>query len=202
MSMKFENAQLRVRTIHGRNGVFCVGDLQTALGNFKVKDPILDQFEEGSYEVDAWLDRIYLGQYVAYGRAVSEVRAQLADLQVIEAKRQDLPGEPEPDPIDEEATQPVAAPAPAEPAPGPAQDQPGRDVSAGIKMTHLVGVKVMGWSPQPETASTCQSGDGCPLETERSDRDEDYDNWPRLGEECVLSPRRRRPRQGGAAQAA
>jgi len=46
-----------------------------------------------------------------------------------------------------------------------------------------VEVRVMGWSPLPETASECQSGDAIFPPTERGDRDEDYDDWDRSGKE-------------------
>lgn len=40
---------------------------------------------------------------------------------------------------------------------------------------------LMGWSPLPETASKCQSGDSDITLSERSDRDEHYDSWRRFG---------------------
>lgn len=104
-----ENAHLRVKKLSGRRGPFCVGDLSTDFGDFKVKDSLLDQFEEGHYQVTAWIDHIYLGQYVAYGKAVSEIRAQLADLQVFEEKQEPAPAETfDPDPIDEAPRTPAA----------------------------------------------------------------------------------------------
>ena len=36
---------------------------------------------------------------------------------------------------------------------------------------------LMGWSPLPETASECQSGERKFPLIERGDRNEDYDNW-------------------------
>ena len=38
---------LNVKSINGSRGVFSVGDLTTPVGNFKVKDQILDQFDDG-----------------------------------------------------------------------------------------------------------------------------------------------------------
>ena len=38
-------------------------------------------------------------------------------------------------------------------------------------------IEIMGWSPLPETASKCQGGECEFPQAERSDRDEDYDNW-------------------------
>ena len=36
------NGTLVIKEIKGANGKFCVGDLNTPLGEFKVKEPILD----------------------------------------------------------------------------------------------------------------------------------------------------------------
>ena len=45
------------------------------------------------------------------------------------------------------------------------------------------GADIMGWSPLPEAASTCQGGDENVPPTRRGDRDEDYDDWDRSGKE-------------------
>ncbi len=41
---------LTIRVINGRNGAFSVGELQTSIGKFAVKDAILDQYDQGSYK--------------------------------------------------------------------------------------------------------------------------------------------------------
>ena len=101
--IKIERATLRVKKIHqSRNGPFVVANLFTEIGEFKVKDPLLDQFDEGEYQATVWISEIYLGQYIAYGRAVAEVRAKLHDIRVDSAAELDeAPELPEPDPIDE-----------------------------------------------------------------------------------------------------
>jgi len=97
-----------------RNGPFCIADLVTELGEFKVKDPLLDQFSEGEYQGTFWISQIYLHAYVSYGKAVTEIRARLDDVQVETEGRLTRRSEPpEPDPIDEVAPVPPAAPAPA-----------------------------------------------------------------------------------------
>jgi hypothetical protein len=100
-----------------------VADLVTNVGEFKVKDTLLDQFAEGEYRGTVWISEIYLAQYVSFGRGVTELRARLHDLQVDTESRlpQKPPPESEPDPIDERP--PVRAiPAPAEGAtPKPAK---------------------------------------------------------------------------------
>lgn len=86
-----------------RNGPFCVADLITDFGEFKVKDPILDQFTEGEYRGTVWISEIYLYQYVSFGRGVTELRARLHDVQI--HTEADLPPEAadpvEPDPAEE-----------------------------------------------------------------------------------------------------
>ena len=68
-----KNATLRVKRINGRNGPFCIADLSTDFGEFKVKESLLDQFDEGTYEATVWIDEIYMGQYVAYGKAADTI---------------------------------------------------------------------------------------------------------------------------------
>ena len=50
------NGTLRIKKIRqSRNGAFCIADLSTDFGEFKVKDPLLDQFEEGEYQGTLWI---------------------------------------------------------------------------------------------------------------------------------------------------
>lgn len=97
------NGVLRIKKIRqSRNGAFCVADLTTDFGEFKVKDPMLDQFDEGEYEAKIWISEIYLSQYIAYGKAVVEMRARLHDLQIQTDDRRPMRQEPsEIDPLDE-----------------------------------------------------------------------------------------------------
>ena len=44
--------QLAIRTINGRNGEFNVGKLSTSIGEFVIKDALLDQHIEGKYRGD------------------------------------------------------------------------------------------------------------------------------------------------------
>lgn len=115
--IKIENTTLRVRKIRqSRNGPFAVADLSTEIGEFKVKDQLLDAFDEGEYRATVWVSEIFLAQYVAFGRGVTELRARLHDLQIQEASDLgDMPEQSEPDPIDERKPLrvPVAAEAPA-----------------------------------------------------------------------------------------
>jgi len=92
------------RISQSRNGPFCVADLITEFGEFKVKDPLLDQFDEGQYRGTVWISQIYLSQYIdSYGRAVTELRARLDDIQI--DTEADLPAQPDAtidiDPVEE-----------------------------------------------------------------------------------------------------
>ena len=98
---------LRIKKIRqSRNGAFCIADLATDFGEFKVKDPMLDQFEEGEYQGTVWISEIYLSQYIAYGKAVTELRARLNDLHVDSEDRKPVRSNEhnEPDPMDEVPT--------------------------------------------------------------------------------------------------
>jgi hypothetical protein len=159
--VKAENALLRVKRINGRNGTFCVADLSTDFGRFKVKEAFLDQFEEGEYEVTAWITEIFLGQYIAYGKAVSEVRAQLHDLQVLSEDQRPVPAEAaEVDPLDERAPPPVPEPLPATVAPSGAPTQGGQSGGKPAADTRWDKFKkpAKAAKPKTETESTPQAG--------------------------------------------
>ncbi|TCG08594.1 hypothetical protein BZM27_11010 [Paraburkholderia steynii] len=104
---------LDVRTIKGSNGPFQVGELTTSVGEFKVKDKVLEQFEPGAYTGTFLIDKIYPHSYVWYGKVTVEIRARLADVQLdndepfSETGRE--PASTEPDPVDEERTPTAAA---------------------------------------------------------------------------------------------
>lgn len=101
MSVTVEGS-LRIKRIQGANGPFCVGDLLTEIGEFRVKDPVLDQFEEGNYTGRYIIQRIFSWSYTSNGRLVVEIRARLADLHVQSGVEGAVPDTPvEPDPADE-----------------------------------------------------------------------------------------------------
>ncbi|GKT25128.1 DUF3275 family protein [Acidovorax sp. SUPP3334] len=109
--IRVDDATLRIKKIRqSRNGAFCIADLTTDFGEFKVKDPLLDQFEEGEYQATVWISEIYLSQYISFGKGVTEIRARLHDLQVVSQDR--LPADRTPtelDPLDEPAPVQVQA---------------------------------------------------------------------------------------------
>lgn len=102
---------LIVKWIAGRNGEFAVGDLQTPIGEFRVKDALLEQFDEGEYRGVFWVSQIYSKSYEYRGRITIETRASIADLQIdLECDApQESPSASEPDPIDEAPHRPMPA---------------------------------------------------------------------------------------------
>lgn len=117
MSVRIQGT-LTVKRINGANGPFCVGSLVSEIGEFRVKDAILEQFEEGAYQGSFWIAHIFPSSYITSGRMVVEVRAKLADLQIDEhdAKAEATP-EQEPDPANE-ATPVAVQVASRRPTPG------------------------------------------------------------------------------------
>lgn len=94
---------LSVKTITGRNGSFAVGKLVSPVGEFSVKDTILDQYPEGKYEGDFLISHIYPHTYIMRGSAVVEVRAKLEDIIISSSAEERQPDEPAvADPIEEQ----------------------------------------------------------------------------------------------------
>jgi len=107
---------LSIRTIQGRNGPFNVGRLLTDLGEFAVKDTLLDQYDEGRYEGNVSMTQIFPASYFAAGRFVVEVRATLKNLTldgVDELKPEDKAAASEPDPMDDQPSPAVSTVAPS-----------------------------------------------------------------------------------------
>ena len=120
MSITIEGS-LRIKRINGTNGPFCVGDLNSEIGEFRVKDSVLDQFEEGVYAGRFKVSRIFPWSYSANGRMVLEVRAKLDDLEISDGSEQVIPESPqEPDPADEPKAQSAGVAALEDPTPGTA----------------------------------------------------------------------------------
>jgi len=141
------NGTLRIKKIRqSRNGAFCIADLSTDFGEFKVKDPLLDQFEEGEYQGTVWISEIYLSQYISYGKAVTELRARLKDLHIDSEDRKTVrqAEHSEPDPLDEVPTPQV----PKKPAPAPEK----RSDWASVKSNKLKKPSVPGQPTEEQDA--------------------------------------------------
>lgn len=101
--------QLAIRTINGRNGDFNVGRLSTSIGEFVIKDALLDQYNEGKYRGDFAITEIRPSYYTNGGRLVVEIRAKLDSMTLdavdnLTTEEADRLSNTETDPIDEEAT--------------------------------------------------------------------------------------------------
>ncbi|ETK24123.1 MULTISPECIES: DUF3275 family protein [Pseudomonas] len=99
--------QLVIRTISGRNGDFNVGRLSTSIGEFVIKDALLDQYSEGKYRGDFLITEIRPSYYSTSGRLVVEIRAKLEsmsldDVDKLTAEDAATLSASEPDPIDED----------------------------------------------------------------------------------------------------
>ncbi|WAJ37285.1 DUF3275 family protein [Pseudomonas sp. GOM7] len=171
------DGQLVIKSISGRYGSFNVARLLTSIGEFAVKDSMLEQYTEGKYEGSFVIAHIGPSSYsTSSGRTVIEVRAKLDSMTLNEMDTLSVADserlEPkEPDPLDEERGSPPAssvtsssksladAPASASPTSHPAADEMPFGMSAS------------------ELASTPQPG-----QSERSADDADADLfgtiWP------------------------
>lgn len=124
---------LSIKSISGNRGAFSVGDLSTEVGNFRIKDAFLDEFEPGQYKGRFVVSSIYPYSYVWRGKVSVEIRAKLLEIlldeeaEVASGSETSVPEshgvDAEPDPIDEPA--PVPAPAAV---PKPAAARPARNV--------------------------------------------------------------------------
>lgn len=135
------SGQLSIRTIHGRNGPFCVGYLVTPIGNFAVKDAELEQYPEGKYDGEFVIRYIFPNPIPMRGGIKFEIRCNLDGMTLFgvdKLSRDDIRSfsTQDIDPLDEElGTQPAATPAKptrasrAKPAPAQASADPLVDTS-------------------------------------------------------------------------
>lgn len=105
---------LTVKSISGAKGSFCVGDLLTDVGAFRVKDALLDEFDAGQYTGRFVIGAIYPASYTWRGKVFVEVRARLEAIHLADVSDV-VPGDTEqdsePDPIHEPISGP-SLPAP------------------------------------------------------------------------------------------
>jgi Protein of unknown function (DUF3275) len=124
----------------GPRGSFSIGELVTDIGEFKVIDAVLDQFEPGRYEGEFVVRRIEPRSNVWRGRVFVETRAILADLTIHQAQEGEIAQAQMPaesDPAEEEVrhaikrSRPVTsdAQAPANSSLAPAQNRPVSELS-------------------------------------------------------------------------
>jgi hypothetical protein len=75
------------KIIPGANGDFSVGNFNTEIGQFKIKSQLLDQFEEGDYQVRVSVVKLSLNTYVVRrsGITITEIIADIDSIDVIDA---------------------------------------------------------------------------------------------------------------------
>lgn len=120
------DGQLVIKSIPGRYGTFNVARLLTSIGEFAVKDSVLEQYTEGKYEGSFVIAHIGPSSYsTGSGRTVIEVRARLDsmtlnEMDTLSPADSERLEQKEPDPLDEER---AAVSAPAHPG-GPSEPPP------------------------------------------------------------------------------
>ncbi|MFA0053236.1 DUF3275 family protein [Vibrio echinoideorum] len=82
---------LTIKTVSGRYGDFNVAMLDTDIGQFSVRDAVLDEYSEGTYQGTFGLQRIYPGSYQTSNRFVIETRAELNGIWLSDYKEEALP---------------------------------------------------------------------------------------------------------------
>lgn len=138
------DGSLSVKSISGRNGVFSVGKLITPIGEFTVKDTILDQYPEGKYDGEFLISKIFPCSYVMRGNVVVEVRAVLDEIIISESSEESQHQESAvADPIEETPpanTAPAVSPhaseaLSAETIETPSEEDGGESVTSGSEQT-------------------------------------------------------------------
>lgn len=102
------NGSITIVRKSGKRGDFNVGDLNTEIGEFEVKDALIEEFDPGKYAGRFVIDWIQPDSFTYRGRVFVKNRAKLAEILIDEGERgepqQQMP--PEPDPIEAEAAAP------------------------------------------------------------------------------------------------
>ncbi len=116
---------LVVKSVQGRNGLFSVGDLRTEIGDFRIKDTLLDEYEPGQYTGRFVITSIFPYSYPWRGNISIEVRARLQEILLDEAAVGAPPAgeQPEPDPLDDASDKPGKQSAAPDARPDPAPSQ-------------------------------------------------------------------------------
>lgn len=129
---------IRVRgtiTIQRKNsarGAFNIGDLNTEIGEFEVKDSLIEEFEPGKYTGDFLIKWIAPDSFTWRGRVYVKNRATLEEILIDDAdETAPAPSSPpEPDPIESQSHQPAHAQVPTSPATSAAGESPTNETAA------------------------------------------------------------------------
>ena len=109
--MQILDGTLAVEVIRGNRGDFCVGTLITSIGEFKVKDAALEQFDRGSYKGRFTIEKIYIDNARWRNGWFTNLMAKIAPdgYQIDEEDQNTAPApseQAEPDPIDDSKVAP------------------------------------------------------------------------------------------------
>lgn len=97
---------LIVRRRSGRFGAWSEAELKTPEGGFKVKDKVLDQYDEGEYEGEFLITQFYIKTHTTGNRSWSDLMAQVDEFFIERAYEKPVPPEEQPgDPAEEEVAQ-------------------------------------------------------------------------------------------------
>ncbi|CAD5366586.1 conserved hypothetical protein [Rubrivivax sp. A210] len=107
----FVRGTITIQRKTGARGAFSIGDLATEIGEFEVKDPLIEEFEPGKYTGAFLIKWIAPDSFTWRGRVFVKNRATLEEILIdVADEGADAPSTPpEPDPLDH-------APEPAKPA--------------------------------------------------------------------------------------
>lgn len=96
--------KIAVRTLSGRFGPFNIGTLICDIGEFSIKDQILEELSEGSYDVQCVISHIKPNGFMMGNRFAVEIRADLYDIEILQddADEANVPVVSEIDPAEEE----------------------------------------------------------------------------------------------------
>lgn len=129
---------LYIRTIKSRNGPFNVGKLVSAYGDFAVKDPLIEELDEGAYRGHFGIAKFFVyHQLLPTGALIVEQRVRLGGMWLDDVDRlpSDEPiGAEERDPIDEKPAEAPPAP-PADPQPAAPVEPASSPLEAGAADT-------------------------------------------------------------------
>ncbi len=92
--------QITNKVINGVRGDFSVGNFMTDVGQFKIRSVLLDQYEEGEYQVRVSVNKIDLNSYMSKrnGIIITEMELDIDHLEMLDGEIKAVIDEPtEPD---------------------------------------------------------------------------------------------------------
>lgn len=133
---------LVVRRRSGRFGAWSEAELQTPEGDFKVKDKVLDQYDEGEYAGEFLISRFFIKTHTTANRSWCDLMAVVDEFFLDRVEQGPVPPPEEPgDPAEEEAQVPHAALATGE-TPSVPLPQPAEELDPDL---HLFGEELYGF---------------------------------------------------------